>query len=323
MKAVLFDGKLSLVKDAPVPLVGRGEALVRVSLAGICGTDLEIVKGYAGFRGIPGHEFAGIVERVEGKDRGILGKRVVGEINIGCGACPFCLEGLQAHCPQRKVLGIRGKDGAMAEYLTLPVENLHKVPEGVPDEEAVFAEPLAAAFQVLEHVAAGPSDSILVLGDGRLGILISLVLGLGREDVTLVGKHSEKLRVASRMGVRTIHIDELKPEKRYSVVVEATGSPGGLVAALEAVKPRGTIVLKSTLAAGAPVDLSPAVTDEITLVGSRCGPFGPALKAIEDRSIDVRPLITGVYGFEQAGEAFEKASQKDSIKVLLDFRTDG
>lgn len=319
MKAAVFDGKLRFVTDRPRPAPGRGEALLRVLMAGICNTDLEILKGYMDFRGVLGHEFVGVVEEAPGSE-GLAGRRVVGEINLACGRCGRCLGGLKTHCTERAVLGILRKDGAMAEYATLPVENLHEVPEGVSDEEAVFTEPLAAAFEVMEQVHIRPSDRVLVMGDGKLGLLISLALGLSRADATLLGRHENKLSIARAQGVRTALFDSFKAEKDFDVVVEATGRAGGLEAALSFVRPRGTVVLKSTVAQGRAMNLSPLVVSEVTVVGSRCGPFDPALRALSGRLLDVRPLITGTYGFERAGEAFEKAEEKGSVKILLDFR---
>ncbi len=319
MKAAVFDGNLRFVTDQPRPVPGKGEALLRVLMAGICNTDLEILKGYMGFQGVLGHEFVGVVEDAPGSE-GLVGKRVVGEINLGCGRCGHCLGGLRTHCPERAVLGILGKDGAMAEYVTLPIKNLHKVPESVADEEAVFTEPLAAAFEVAEQVHIRPSGRVLVMGDGKLGLLVSLVLGLSQADVTLLGKHENKLGIARAQGVRTAVLDTFKPERGFDIVVEATGSAGGLEAALSFVRPRGTVVLKSTVSEGKAINLSPVVVSEITVVGSRCGPFAPALRALSRRLLDVEPLITGIYGFQRAREAFEKAGEKGRIKILLDFR---
>jgi threonine dehydrogenase-like Zn-dependent dehydrogenase len=291
---------------------------VRVLVAGICNTDIEILKGYMGFRGIIGHEFVGLVE--ECAEERLLGRRVVGEINAGCGRCDYCLKGLERHCPARSVLGILGRDGAMAEYLTLPVRNLHVVPDGVADEEAVFAEPLAAAFEISEQVHVVPSSRVLVMGDGKLGLLAAMALGLACADVTVLGKHGDKLEIAARRNLKTAMPGALAMERAYDVVVEATGTAGGLQTALGLVRPRGTVVLKSTVAGATEMNLSPIVIDEITVVGSRCGPFAPALRALSGRLVDVRPLVTGIFPFERAREAFERARQKGSLKVLLDFR---
>ena len=313
MRAVLFDGSLRFVRDHPMPIIREKEALIRVGLAGICNTDIQIMRGYMGFRGVLGHEFDGTV--AEGVFEGC---RVVGEINCSCGMCSFCRRGLPKHCLSRTTPGIDGRDGSMADYLVLPTENLHIVPDGLPDEEAVFAEPLAAAMQVLECVAIGLSMSVLVMGDGTLGILISLLLGKTAAQTTLVGKHRDKLAVAAEQGVDTVLLPDLEIEKAYDIVVDATGSPDGLSAALRLVKPRGTIVLKTTAAESSMINLATIVVDEVSVIGSRCGPFDPALRALFRRYIDVRSLITGIYPFDRAGEAFAQAS--GSLKVLIDFR---
>jgi threonine dehydrogenase-like Zn-dependent dehydrogenase len=318
MKAVLFEDELRFVRDRPMPRPAAGEALVRVIVAGICNTDIEILKGYMGFRGIIGHEFVGLVE--ECAEERLLGRRVVGEINAGCGRCDYCLKGLERHCPARSALGILGRDGAMAEYLTLPLRNLHVVPDGVADEEAVFAEPLAAAFEISEQVHVVPSSRVLVMGDGKLGLLAAMALGLACADVTVLGKHGDKLEIAARRNLKTAMPGALAMERAYDVVVEATGTAGGLQTALGLVRPRGTVVLKSTVAGATEMNLSPIVIDEITVVGSRCGPFAPALRALAGRLVDVRPLVTGTFPFERAREAFERARRKGSLKVLLDFR---
>lgn len=319
MKAVIFDGKLEFRADYPVPVPGPGEALIRVSTAGICNTDMEIIKGYAGFRGVIGHEFVGIVEAVNGNDRDLLGKRVVGEINCSCGSCPCCLSGAGNHCPSRTVLGIVGRNGAMAERVTLPANNLLVVPEYVSDREAVFTEPLAAAFEILQQLHIKPTHRILVLGDGKLGLLCALALSLTQADVTLCGKHSNKLNIAAAKGIKTVLLDNLHADRAYDIVVEATGSASGFQAALWLVKPRGTVVLKSTVAAGTEVNLSPVVIDEIHVMGSRCGPFAPALRALERGLIDVKPLVSGAYPFDQAEEAFRKTAQRESLKLLITF----
>jgi threonine dehydrogenase-like Zn-dependent dehydrogenase len=323
LKAIVFDGELRAVRDHPAPEALANEALVKVLLAGICDTDLEITRGYMGFRGVLGHEFVGVVEKA--RDRHLIGQRVVGEINCGCGLCGYCLAGLRSHCPGRKVLGISGKDGALAEYLSLPLENLHTVPENVPDEEAVFTEPLAAAFEITEQVHVRPTDRVLVMGDGKLGLLAAMVLGLSSNDVSLLGKHEHKLGIARARNIKTmllgdLPLGDLKKRKIYDTVVEATGSAGGLELAMGLVKPRGNIVLKSTVAEGKEMNLAPLVIDEVTVTGSRCGPFGPALGALARGLVEVRPLITGIFPFERAEEAFKKAGQRGSLKVLVDFR---
>jgi len=320
MKAVVFDNGLRFIEDYPVPEPSEGEALIRVSMAGICNTDIEITKGYMDFKGVIGHEFVGVVEKVKGDGKEWVGKRVVGEINCGCGLCEYCQRGLKNHCPSRGVIGIFERDGAMAEYLTLPVENLFEVPEGLLDKEAVFVEPLAAGFEILRQVRIEPEHRVLVMGDGKLGLLVASVIKDINKDVTLAGRHEEKMRVALRMGIRTAFASEINKKGYYDIVVDATGSAEGLGMAIQLVKPRGTIVLKSTVAERKDMNLAPIVINEITLVGSRCGPFRPAIDALQKGLIDVRPLITGIYPFSRAEDAFRRAMEKDSLKVIIDFR---
>ncbi|HOE15985.1 MAG TPA: alcohol dehydrogenase catalytic domain-containing protein [Syntrophorhabdaceae bacterium] len=321
MKAIVFDNMLGYAEDRPLPELNKtGEALVRVRMAGICNTDLEIIKGYMGFKGIPGHEFVGTVEKADGQNRSWIGKRVVGEINCVCGECDYCIGGLPRHCPRRTTLGISGRDGAFAEYLLLPARNLHEVPGNVPDEEAVFTEPLAAAFEILEQVTVKPADRIVVLGDGKLGLLCSFVLALTGAEIALAGNHGRKLAIAREAGIAVYPADSLPMGKKYDIVVEATGTPAGLGSSLELVRPRGTIVLKSTVASTREINLNRIVIDEITLLGSRCGPFEPALRALSERTVNVKPLISGIFPAEKALEAFRAAGQKGSLKVLIDFR---
>ncbi len=321
MKAIVFDGRLNYREGCPLPKPDKaGDALIKVRIAGICNTDLEIVKGYMGFKGIPGHEFVGTVEKVNERKRSLAGKRVVGEINCVCGVCDYCTGGLPRHCPRRTTLGISGRDGAFAEYLLLPARNLHEVPDNVPDEEAVFTEPLAAAFEILEQVAVKPTDRIIVLGDGKLGLLCAFVLALTGAEVTLAGHNEHKFAIAREAGIAAYPADTLPMDRRYDIIVEATGTTAGFGRALECVRPRGTIVLKSTVAANREVDLNKIVIDEITLLGSRCGPFEPALRALSERTVNVKPLISGIFPAEKALEAFRAAGQKGSLKVLIDFR---
>jgi threonine dehydrogenase-like Zn-dependent dehydrogenase len=314
MKAIIFDGKLKVVRNQPTPTPKKGEALIRVLMAGICNTDLEIIKGYQGFKGVLGHEFVGVVE----KPKKLAGQKIVGEINLSCGVCQYFLDGLKTHCTHRTVLGIHGKDGAMAEYLTLPIENLHEIPDNVTDEEAVFTEPLAAAFEILEQVHIKSTDKVLIMGDGKLGLLASMVLNLTQCDLTLVGKHRSKLDIAKSQGINTLLPKNLAMRKSYDVVVEASGRAAGFETALGLVKPRGTIVLKSTVAEKSRINLFPLVVDEINVVGSRCGPFAPALKVLSNKLVDVRPLISGIFGFNQGIDAFKRA--KDALKIIIDFR---
>jgi threonine dehydrogenase-like Zn-dependent dehydrogenase len=288
-------------------------ALVKVHLAGICATDLQIFQGYMNFTGVPGHEFVGSV--VEGP-QALIAKRVVGEINFACGNCAYCHRGLSRHCPARSVMGIHNADGAFAEFVSIPATNLHVVPEGIADEEAVFAEPLAAAFEILEQTQVNPGDEILVLGDGKLGNLCAQVMRLASAHVTVLGKHEEKLKLLKRAGLRTIPLENWQP-KRFDVVVEATGSASGLQLALGAVRPRGTLVLKSTIAANHHLSLAPIVIDEINVIGSRCGPFAPALEALEEKHVTVTPLIEKIYPLADGVDAAAHAAKSGTRKIFL------
>lgn len=317
MTALVFDGEASIRSDYPTPKPRKGEALVEVRIAGVCSTDLEILRGYMGFRGVMGHEFVGRV--VEGPGQW-LDKRVVAEINCVCGQCPTCRSGLQNHCPNRSVLGISGRDGAFAQYVAVPVRNLHEVPEGVSDDEAVFVEPLAAAFQIARQIKLSRSDSLVVLGDGRLGQLVVRALKPLVGTLLLVGKHTTKLEAAEKQGVQTKLVRDFVPENLADVVVDATGRPGGLELAVNAVRPRGTIVLKSTFAGTEGVDLCPVVVNEVTVVGSRCGPFDQAIKALAAKQVDVSALVSRRFALRDGPAALEAAAKPDTIKVLIDVR---
>jgi threonine dehydrogenase-like Zn-dependent dehydrogenase len=323
MLALVFDGKVVLRRDYPAPRPARGEALVAVRLAGVCSTDLEVIRGYMGFTGVMGHEFVGEVLEGPGDWRG---KRVVAEINCVCTRCDMCRSGLSNHCRDRTVIGIAKRDGVFAELVTLPVANLHEVPAAVPDEQAVFAEPLAAAYQVTRQVKFQPSDAVVVLGDGRLGQLVARVLRPQVRRLLLVGKHASKLEVAEKQGIETMVLEDFVPRGLADVVVEATGSPSGLELAMRAVRPRGLIVLKSTFAPGRKdekireINLSPLVVNEVTLVGSRCGPLDRALAALASGEVDVSALVSRRYKLEQAEEALQAAADPRNIKVLIDVR---
>lgn len=311
MRAIVFqNGKLGFDPDHPMPQPAAGEALVRVSLAGVCTTDLEIFRGYMSFNGVPGHEFAGVVEA----GGGLAGQRVAGEINCACGGCDLCAAGLERHCPGRSVLGIQGRDGAFAEYLTLPIANLHPLPDAVSDEAAVFIEPLAAAFEIIEQVDIGASDSVCVLGDGRLGLLAAQVLALRTASLMVVGRHPEKLRL---LQLRDIATAVEAPDRRFDFVVDCTGSAAGLDEAMALVRPLGTIVLKTTVAGERSLDFNRLVIDEVTLVGSRCGPFAPAIQALAEDRIDVAPMISRTFPLEEGIEAMEYAARPGTLKVLL------
>jgi len=315
VRALSFDGTtLRCIGDHPPPVVGEGEALVRMRLAGICSTDLQILAGYMGFTGVPGHEFVG--EVVDGPGP-LTGRRVVGEINYACGRCPTCQRGLGRHCPHRRVMGILAADGAFAEYLAVPVANLHLMPDAVPDEAAVFAEPLAAAFSILEQVSLDPGDDVVVLGDGKLGLLCAQVLAGTGAAVTLVGKHAENLALVADRGVATALLGAWAPDGGAGCVVDATGSTAGLGLAMAAVRPRGTLVLKSTVAEDHDLSLAPLVINELTVVGSRCGLFPPALAALEGEAVAVTPLIDSTFPLAAGVDALAHAARPGVRKVLI------
>ena len=315
MKALKFTDKLHLVTDAPVPR-REGETLVQVLYAGICSTDLEITRGYAGFHGILGHEFVGRV--VESPRKELIGRRVVGEINVGCGTCALCSAGDSRHCHTRSVLGIKDRDGAFAEYLSLPDTNLIEVPDVIDDKQAVFVEPLAAALHVVDHVEVTGSSQVAVIGDGKLGQLIVRALKHAGCQLTNIGKHQEKLERSMAIGANALDISQAPLlAGSFDIVLEATGSPAGLSVAFDLVRPQGVVVLKSTHHDLTPMDLSRAVVDEITLIGSRCGRFAPAVELLARHSINLSGLITGELPLEQGVEAFELARSSESLKVLL------
>lgn len=313
MRALRFDDNTLRLADIALP-ERSGEALIRVSLAGICNTDLEIVRGYAGFSGTLGHEFVGVVESCE--DRSWIGQRVVGEINIGCGACDVCRNDDARHCPSRRTVGIRSRDGAFAEYLSLPVQNLRAVPANVLDRQAVFTEPLAAACEILDQVPITTGDRVAVIGDGKLGQLIARVLATTGCELTLIGKHESKLALAARAGIQTALLSDLKAN-RFDRVVEATGSASGLQLAIDLVRPRGTVILKSTIHGNVSLDTSKVVVNEINLVGSRCGRFAPALDLLARGAIDLAPLITREFPLSDGVEAMEEAGRAGIMKVLI------
>lgn len=319
MKAVVFDNELKLVTDYKKPEPQSGEALIKVTLAGVCNTDYEITKGYMGYKGVLGHEFVGVVEEINFKDKSLLGKRVVGEINCGCNNCEWCHQGLQRHCPNRQTLGIWQKDGCFSEYLCMPIDTLLEVPENVTDEQAVLVEPLAAGLEILEQLHIQPIQKVVILGDGKLGLTTALALNASNIDVLLVGKHQNKLDIANKQGVKTKLLQDLEIKKEWDFVVEATGSISGFETALALTKPRGTLVLKSTVAASKEFNLAPIVIDEIRVQGSRCGQFAPALRLLEKQLIDFKPLISATFDADNAIKAFEKNKEKDTLKVLIKF----
>ncbi len=319
MQAAVFDGQLRVVRDYPVPVPQSDEALIRVSLAGVWGTDCEILRGYADFRGVLGHEFVGVVEACA--DGRWVGKRVVGEINIGCGSCYRCSIGWRKHCAQRKVLGIRGKDGAFAEYLSLPIQNLHAVPDNLSDEEAVFTEPLAAAFDILERIEIKPTDHVFVLGAGRLGFLVAQVLSMtGCKRTTLISRDIDRLKRLKREKIPLpVNLDFLWRVGRFQphVVVDCTGSAEGFAQALSLVRPQGTVVVKSTFHGELPTLTSQVVVDEIKIVGSRCGPFPPALHALSEGKVQVAWMIERTYPLSDIPQALEHAGRRGALKVLV------
>lgn len=322
MKAIIFDNGLKLDKNYPKPKPRNGEALIKIKLAGICNTDHEITKGYMDYAGVLGHEFVGVVEEVNStkeEDKKWIGKRVVAEISYGCNdpECEWCAKKNYRHCPNRHTMGIWGKDGCFAEYLRMPINVLFEVPKNVPDEQAVFVEPLAAACEITEQLHIEPMHKVLVLGDGKLGLTTALALHAQNFNVLLVGKHKNKLDIAEKQGVKTQLLDEFKHEKIYDVVVEATGTAGGFETSMGVTKPRGTLVLKSTVATGKELNLAPIVIDEITVLGSRCGQFPPALRLLENNRINFKPMISGIYSIDDAIKAFEANKAKDSIKILI------
>jgi threonine dehydrogenase-like Zn-dependent dehydrogenase len=332
MRALVFDQGIRYDPRFPEPAPPPGEALVRVRLAGICNTDLELVQGYLNFRGVLGHEFVGDV--VQSSDAVWTGVRVVGDINAACCVCDTCRAGRHTHCPNRTTLGISGRDGAFADYLLLPTANLYAVPPSLPDERAVFVEPLAAACEVLEQANVRPTDRVFILGDGKLGLLVAAVMRLTGADLTVLGRHVSKLSIAEGWGIRVHHIEreatggEEPPSAslqrelgRADCVVECTGSPTGFAEALQLLRPGGTLVLKSTYHGKLSVNMSELVVNEITLLGSRCGPFAPALRLLECGLVDPTPLIAEVFRLSEGQAALDYAARKGVLKVLL--RPDG
>jgi len=315
MRAVhLQKGRVS-VRSVPLPRRADGFARIRVLCSGICNTDLELQRGYYGFSGTPGHEFVG--EVVEADDRRLLGKRVVGEINLVCGCCTWCRRGLGRHCPKRSVLGIVKHPGAFREFLTLPERNLHVVQDSIPDEQAVFIEPLAAACEILDQVQIPCGSPVAVLGDGKLGLLIAQVLNAYGYRVHQFGRHREKLRIAARAGVTTELASKRLPQAAYDWVVDATGSARGLEHAVAMTRPRGTVIMKSTVHGAVPLNTAPLIVNEVTLVGSRCGRFEPALELLRLGTINVSDMISERLPLEKAKQAFELAGSKGVLKVLL------
>ena len=322
MKALVYDDGLKLDKNYPMPKLKDDEVLIKTSMVGICNTDYEITQGYMGYKGVLGHEFVGVVEAV-GKNapQNLINKRVVGEINCACNNCSYCNQNLQRHCPNRSTLGIWQKDGCFSEYFTLPYENVIEISQNIDDITATFTEPLAAAYEILEQVHIKPDSKVAILGDGKLGLCVSLVFAALNIDYIHIGKHIEKLEISKNLGAKTLLLDELKEnhKKSFDVVVEATGSTGGFETSASLVKPRGVLVLKSTIAAKEGLNLASIVVDEITIVGSRCGQFKPILRLLEKGKINPKPLVSGIYSVNDFENAFEKNAQKGTLKVLVKF----
>ena len=314
MKALYFDeNKLNFDYSYEKP--NLGETLVQVNLAGICGTDLEILRGYMSYKGILGHEFVGKV--IDSSNKELVGKRVVGEINVGCQQCRSCKSGLERHCPNRTVLGILNRNGSFAEYLSLPEKNLQIIPESISDKQAVFVEPLAAAFEILEQVRIQHKWNIAIVGDGRLAQLITRVLSLSCKNICCFGKHENKLKKLKNLGIKTKSKISYADEKTFDLVVEATGKESGFFDSMKIVRPRGTIILKSTVASKSRLDLSHVVVHEVTFVGSRCGPFKPAIDSLASGLVKVDDLIDSTFTLEKYEEAFDHASCPNSLKVML------
>jgi alcohol dehydrogenase len=312
MQALVFDKTLHLAHDYPFPQPQPGEAIIRPHLVGICNTDIEITRGYMGFQGVLGHEFVGTVQ--ESDDAAWIGRRVVGEINAACFRCPVCLRGDEPHCPNRTTLGIDRRDGAMAEAVMLPNACLHAVPNSVTDDAAVFVEPLAAALEILQQSHVHPTDRVAVVGDGKLGALIAQVMRLPGCEVLLLGHHPERWPIFERQGICCIHSSEA-PDTLFDVVIDCTGQPGGLDIARRLVRPRGRLFLKSTFHGTSGLNLTMVVVDEVHLIGSRCGPFAPALRLLERGLIDTASLISGEFALSDALDAF--GASQGQLKILL------
>jgi len=315
MRALVFSSSLAFAPTQPDPPINEGDTLLKVRQAGICATDLEIVKGYMGFNGVLGHEF--VAEVVDSPRKDLIKQRVVGEINMVCGRCDLCLAGLSMHCRNRSVLGILDHNGAFADYLRLPCENLHTLPDTIDDDQATFVEPLAAAFQVLKQIKLDGRKWVTVLGDGRLGLLVAQVLQTAGVPVRVVGKHTSKLALCEKWGIRSRLLDDIVPRHDQDVVIDCTGSAEGFELALQIVRPRGILVLKSTFAANTPLNLARVVIDEVSIVGSRCGPFKEAIRALAQKQVDVVSLIHRRMKLEQGVEAMQLAGKSGVLKVML------
>ncbi len=315
----LENQQLTYLPDLPRPIPEPGEALIRLRLAGICSTDLEMLRGYYEYTGIPGHEFVGEIVQLPSQandGRLQIGQRVVGEINIVCGHCSTCQAGRPTHCENRRTLGIKDHHGTFAEFMTLPIENLHAIPDSLADEAALFTEPLAAALEIQEQLSIRPDSKVLLIGAGRLGQLIAQTLALRGCELQVVTRRQHQVELLAAHNIATLHTDQ--PEAaRYDLVIDATGSPDGLQQAIRAVRPRGTILLKSTFKGSTQINFSSLVVDEITIVGSRCGPFEPALRLLASKKVEPLPLLDQVFSLEEGKQAFQKASLPGVMKIGL------
>ena len=318
MLGLYYDGEMRLRDDLPMPVAGPGEALIKVMAAGICNTDKEIARGYMDFTGVPGHEFVGVV--VSAPEPHLVGKRVVGEINCACQACSLCEEGKTNHCRERTTLGIKGRDGAFAEYLALPAENTTVIPDTLPLYSAVFVEPLAACFRILEQVHVSPRNRVAVLGDGKLGLMAAQVMRLSGCSLLAVGRYTHKLKILDRLGIRTVMEKDLERGECFDIVVESTGSPEGFELARAHVDPGGVIVQKSTYVEAVSMDISSLVVDEISIVGSRCGPFEPAIRALLRGVVNVQDLIDRRFPLEMGLQACDYAMRDEALKVILEMK---
>ncbi len=320
MEALEFtQGKLYFRQAAPEPKTSAGEVLLEVEAAGICSTDLEIMKGYMGFEGIPGHEFVGRV--VKGPDE-LVGKKAVSEINCVCGKCKMCRGGLSTHCTNRQTIGIYNHNGAFAERISVPVENIHILPEDFSNDQAIFIEPLAAAFQICRQIDITGLEKAAVIGDGRLGLLVVQALGtkVVKENLLLLGKHQEKLDIIEKLGFQGFLPDELQVKPEWDIVVDCTGKSSGFETAVNMLRPRGTLILKSTFVPDKAIDLSPVVINEIQIIGSRCGPFEEAIRALEAGRVSTAGMITGRYKLKDGIEAFHAASRPEHVKVKIEIK---
>ena len=313
MKALIFDKELH-IEEVPDPVPGKGDALIRIIYSSICNTDLEIIKGYMGFKGIPGHEFVG---RVVNKESKFYRERVVGEINCSCGKCLMCRTERHGHCPDRSVLGIYNRSGVFAEYTVLPEKNLHTVPGSVSDLEAVFTEPLAAALEILEQVFIDPKKSVFILGAGKLGMLIAQVFKAKEFMYVLFDQEDDKVKKAQSMGLLAMHVSSMKNDAKAEICIDCTGNPKGILFAIEHVYPRGKVILKTTVAKPSRINLNQLVINETELIGSRCGPFKPALEMLEKKEVKPGRMITEIIGFDAILRGFRLAKRKGTIKVLI------